>query len=119
MAATDNIRRQIEVVEAAIKAKQSGLPDDLIVLTYDSTQVEEAKKDVLERYDTTEEAAEAAGTEFFVGAFDWCAGRSVGLTASDDKRIPEAIRESVEMFHKGRQVRPVRGSTQPENKEDE
>jgi len=119
MAATDNIRRQIEVVEAAIKAKKSGMPDELVVLTYDSTQVDAAKQEVLAQYETTEEAVEAAGSDFVVGAFDWCNGRGVGLTDSRDERIPEAIRESVETFHKGRHVVGVRGATIPGNQGDE
>ena len=119
MAGADNIRLQIELLETAIKAKKAGLPDDLIVLTYDSTQVEAAKQDVLERFGTTEEVVEAAGSEVIVAAFDWCAGRGVGITDSRDPAIPEAIKESVETFHRGNHVKVVRGTAQQENTESE
>lgn len=115
MSMADNILRRLDTLESALTLKKNGVPDQLIALCYsDKPQdIEEAKAQMLNRYDVkSEEVLEAAGSSIEVAAFSWAAGRGVGITSNVDPRIPEPIRDQTMAHHRGKEIAPVIGTQQ-------
>jgi hypothetical protein len=89
MALADNFLRQIEVLEKALAAKKSGLPEALVVLTYSDhpQHIEDATQRVFARYGVDRDIVEAAHSRVVTCPLPWAAGRSIGVSSRNDPRI--------------------------------
>ena len=94
MALADNFLRQIEVLEKALSAKRSGLPERLVVLTYSDhpQHIEDATQRVFARYDVDRDIVEAAGSQIVITALPWAASRKVGINSRNDDRVMNELR---------------------------
>lgn len=95
MSVGDNLTAQYEALKRAFNARQSGLPDRLVVMVYsdDPDVMEAAVKERLAKYGLeSEEEARLAHCEIVKTALPWAAGRKIGITARNDPRVMNELR---------------------------
>lgn len=95
MSVGDSLIKQYEDLKKALHARESGLPDRLVVMVYsnDDKAVEAAVRQRLGEYglDTIEEAR-LAHCEVVVTKLPWAAGRKVGINNRNDSRVMNELR---------------------------
>lgn len=95
MSIGDSLVKQYEDLKKALHARESGLPDRLVVMVYSNNDevVEAAVKQRLAVYglDTIEEAR-LAHCEVVVSKLPWAAGRSIGISNRNDPRVMNELR---------------------------
>lgn len=95
MSIGDSLVKQYEDLKKALHARESGLPDRLVVMvcSNDDEAVEDAVKQRLAVYglDTIEEAR-LAHSRVVTCSLPWAVGRKVGITSRNDSRVMSELR---------------------------
>lgn len=100
MSIGDSLVKQYEEFKRAVTARESGLPDRLVVMAYsaDPEVMEAAVKERLAKYGLqSEEEARLAQCEIQKVPLPWAAGRKIGISSRNDSRVMNELRKESEV----------------------
>lgn len=115
MSLADNLLRKLDILEAALTLKKSGMPSDIAALCYsdDPADIAAAEQQKLDKYGIKDrEVMTAAGSKVNVFVLPWLTGRGIGITSSDDPRISEEQRSAIINSNGGKFIPAVIGTKQ-------
>lgn len=95
MSIGDNLVKQYEELKRALHARESGLPDRLVVMIYsddDAEMAAEVKKRLAAYGLESEEEARLASCEIVKVKAPWAAGRGIGIRSRTDPRVMNELR---------------------------